>query len=115
VPSRTPAEREQLIVSLRELRPQDWWANTGYAEAKGEQTEVDTGPAAAEDDVIATYYHDVPPELAAEALRRAAEFMRRVARGRLGITADAFAGGHCVAPSRPVDLTDRFEAYLAEL
>jgi SAM-dependent methyltransferase len=35
----------------------DWWANTGY-------------PADADDDEIATYYHDVAPQLAAEAMRR---------------------------------------------
>jgi pimeloyl-ACP methyl ester carboxylesterase len=40
--------------------PRDWWANTGY--------ESDAGD---DDDVIATYYHDVPPELASEALKRA--------------------------------------------
>lgn len=129
--------------------PQDWWANTGYAGAKGEQTEDDTATADKEDDVIATYYHDVPPELAAEALRRErpqtgtpmrepwpletwpdvptrillcrddrlfpAEFLRRVARERLGITADEIAGGHCVALSRPDDLADRLDAYLDEL
>lgn len=40
--------------------PDDWWTNTGY------EPDAD----AAGDDEIATYYHDVPPELAAEALRR---------------------------------------------
>lgn len=129
--------------------PQDWWANTGYEEAKREQTEGDGSAADQEDDVIGTYYHDVPPELAAEALRRERphsgapmlrswpleawpdvptrillcrddrlfppEFMRRVARERLGITPDEIGGGHCVALSRPDELADRLEAYLAEL
>jgi pimeloyl-ACP methyl ester carboxylesterase len=36
--------------------PEDWWANTGYEREVREQ----------DDDVIATYYHDVPPELASE-------------------------------------------------
>jgi pimeloyl-ACP methyl ester carboxylesterase len=40
--------------------PQDWWANTGYRQEGGE----------AGDDLVATFYHDVPPELAAEALSR---------------------------------------------
>jgi pimeloyl-ACP methyl ester carboxylesterase len=40
--------------------PRDWWANTGYAK------ESRTG----DDDEIAIFYHDVPPELAAEALNR---------------------------------------------
>src|ERR687891_1124556 len=123
--------------------PQDWWANTRY-EAASDASATDE-----EEDVIATYYHDVPPELAAEALARerpqsgtpmrkpwpreawpdvptrillcrddrlfSPEFMRRVARERLGIVPDEIAGGHCVALSRPVELADRLEAYLAEL
>ena len=40
-----------------------------------------------------------------------AEFMRRLARDRLGITADEIDGSHCVALSRPVELADRLEAY----
>ncbi len=43
--------------------PMDWWANTGYAEAQREQ-------GGSDDDEIATYLHDVPPELAAEAIER---------------------------------------------
>jgi pimeloyl-ACP methyl ester carboxylesterase len=39
--------------------PEDWWSNTGY--------EREVRPP---DDVIAAYYHDVPPELASEALSR---------------------------------------------
>lgn len=44
--------------------PADWWANTHYAEAQRE-----TGETGGDD--LATYYHDVAPELAAEAMRRA--------------------------------------------
>ena len=44
-----------------------------------------------------------------------AEFQRRVARERLGITPDEIPGGHLVALSRPVELTDRLVAYVAEL
>jgi len=40
--------------------PADWWANTRHADARRELGEMDD---------IATYYHDVPPELAAEAVR----------------------------------------------
>jgi pimeloyl-ACP methyl ester carboxylesterase len=40
--------------------PDDWWANTGYGSEVAEP----------DDDVIATFYHDVPPELASEAMRR---------------------------------------------
>jgi pimeloyl-ACP methyl ester carboxylesterase len=40
----------------------EWWSNTGYESAtRGAQDE----------DEIAVFYHDAPPELAAEALRRA--------------------------------------------
>ena len=46
--------------------PDDWAANTGYERARREQDERD-GRAL---DEIALFYHDVPPGLAAEALRR---------------------------------------------
>jgi hypothetical protein len=48
--------------------PADWWANTGHAAA---QAAVAGGWDARDD--VATYYQDVPPELSAEALRRARE------------------------------------------
>jgi pimeloyl-ACP methyl ester carboxylesterase len=41
--------------------PDDWWSETGYLNE----------PSEWRGDDLATYYHDVPPELAAEALRRA--------------------------------------------
>ncbi|MER7757475.1 alpha/beta fold hydrolase [Kitasatospora sp. NPDC097643] len=44
-----------------------------------------------------------------------AEFQRRVARERLGITPQEIPGGHLAALSRPVVLTDRLEAYWAEV
>ena len=125
--------------------PDDWSANTGFAQARREQEERD-GPAP--DDDIALFFHDVPPDVAAEAMRRArhqsdtpgkrpwplpawpnvptrfllcrddrffpAEFLRRVVRDRLGFTPDEIDGGHCVALSRPRELADRLEAYLAD-
>jgi pimeloyl-ACP methyl ester carboxylesterase len=42
--------------------PMDWWANTGHAEAQRS--------SGGGGDDITTFYHDVPPELAAEAMRR---------------------------------------------
>jgi hypothetical protein len=42
-----------------------------------------------------------------------ADFMRRITKERLGITADEIDGGHCVALSRPLELADRFEGFLA--
>jgi pimeloyl-ACP methyl ester carboxylesterase len=40
--------------------PRDWWANTGYEQQS----------RGADDDEVAIFYHDVPSELAAEALKR---------------------------------------------
>lgn len=42
------------------------------------------------------------------------EFQRRVARERLGISADEMPGGHLVALSRPGELCDRLVAYAEE-
>ena len=42
-----------------------------------------------------------------------ADFLRRVARERLGITPDEIDGGHTPALSRPHELADRLEAYAA--
>jgi pimeloyl-ACP methyl ester carboxylesterase len=136
---RVPVELLVLVAGMIPApgeRPDDWWANAGYQSEGGE-----------DDDVIATYYHDVPPELAAEALRRERDqsatpgrqpwpleawpdvptrvllcrddrlfrpdFMRRVARERLGIVPDEIDGGHCVALSHPKELAERLEGYLA--
>jgi pimeloyl-ACP methyl ester carboxylesterase len=49
-------------------RPDNWPANTGFAEARREQDKRD---GRAPDDEIALFFHDVPPDLAAEAMRRA--------------------------------------------
>lgn len=43
-----------------------------------------------------------------------APFLRRIARERLGITPDEIDGGHTPALSRPKELADRLEAYLAQ-
>jgi pimeloyl-ACP methyl ester carboxylesterase len=55
--------------------PGDWWANTGYEQARDEQDERD---GRAPDDMIALFLHDVPPDLAAEALRRGRDQSARV-------------------------------------
>ena len=125
-------------------RPEDWTANTGL-EARREEDRRD---GRAPDDEIALFMQDVPPDLAAEALRRGrrqsdtpgkdpwplpawpdvptrfllcrddrvfpAEFMRRVARDRLGLTADEIDGSHCVALSRPAEVADRLESFRAQ-
>jgi len=54
-----------MIPSLGEA-PDDWWDHVGYAQA-AEQAVRDGGQPAG-DDPYATFYHDVPRALAAEAL-----------------------------------------------
>lgn len=50
--------------------PGDWWANTGHAAALREQAARDGRPPDTEPDLREMFFHDLPPELAAEALRR---------------------------------------------
>jgi hypothetical protein len=50
--------------------PGDWWGNTGYEQAKREQPARDGRATGEDEDVIATFLHDVPPDLTAEALKR---------------------------------------------
>jgi hypothetical protein len=42
------------------------------------------------------------------------DFMRRIVFKRLGITPDEIRGGHCLALSRPQELTDLLVGYTAE-
>ena len=68
---RLPADLLVLLAGMIPApgeRPDDWWANTGCSEARREQAERE-GPAPEDD--IGLFLHDVPPDLAAEALRRA--------------------------------------------
>jgi pimeloyl-ACP methyl ester carboxylesterase len=61
---RVPVELLVLIAGLVPSpgeAPRDWWANTGYEPVRGEWS----------GDTRATFYHDVSPTLAAEAMRRA--------------------------------------------
>jgi pimeloyl-ACP methyl ester carboxylesterase len=44
-----------------------------------------------------------------------ADFQRRVVRERLGITPDEIESGHLPTLSRPKELAERLDAYLAEL
>ncbi len=137
---RRPAE---LLVLVAGLVPspgeaaEDWWTNTGYDREERQHY----------DETMDLFYHDVPAELASEALSRGrtqsdtptrepwpleawpdvptrfllcrddrllpAGFLRRVVRERLGIIPDEIDSGHCVALSRPDELADRLQAYLA--
>jgi len=61
--ARVPADLLVLVAGMVPApgeRGQDWWQNTGYAPAPGDHG----------DDEIALYLHDVPPDLAAEALAK---------------------------------------------
>lgn len=67
---RVPVDRLVLVAAMIPLpgeAPGDWWSNTGWEEARHEQDERD---GRTPDDDIALFLHDVPPELAAEALKR---------------------------------------------
>ncbi|MDQ1455981.1 MAG: hypothetical protein QOH28_1601, partial [Actinomycetota bacterium] len=58
------------MVPLPGERPGDWWANTGWEQARREQAERDCRSTGGEFDVITDFFHDVPPEVTAEAMAR---------------------------------------------
>jgi pimeloyl-ACP methyl ester carboxylesterase len=64
--ARVPVELMVLVAGMIPLpgeKGEDWSANTGYDQAARDQDADDNSE-------IAVFYHDVPPELAAEALSR---------------------------------------------
>ncbi|GAA1958344.1 alpha/beta hydrolase [Catenulispora subtropica] len=127
--------------------PGEWWEATGYSEAKRHNDEL-VGIAGREDlDSEITFFHDVPADITAEALRRPvpqtdgpfksppmpehpnvpvrfllcrddrmfpAEFQRRLAKERLGITADEMGGGHLPALAHPEELVRQLEMFRVE-
>ncbi|MFF5111918.1 alpha/beta hydrolase [Streptosporangium sp. NPDC000509] len=67
---RIPVELLVLVSAMIPVPgepPGDWWGSTGWEQARREQDEQD---GRAPDDEIALFLHDVPPDLAAEALGR---------------------------------------------
>jgi pimeloyl-ACP methyl ester carboxylesterase len=50
--------------------PGDWWANTGAEQARRELEESQGRTAGGRFDVMATFFHDVPPDVVAEAVAR---------------------------------------------
>jgi pimeloyl-ACP methyl ester carboxylesterase len=50
--------------------PNDFWTNTAYQPTKFDQVEQPEGTSREDAETIATFMHDVPPDLAAEALKR---------------------------------------------
>ncbi|WP_433561546.1 alpha/beta hydrolase [Nocardia sp. CA-151230] len=64
---RIPVQRLVLLSAMIPRpgeAPGDWWANTGYEQARRQQDERD---GRRPDDQDAPFFHDVPPELAAQA------------------------------------------------
>lgn len=123
--------------------PSDWWSNTGYEQARRKQEARDGGtsdeiglfyhdlPAELAAEAFGRQrrqsgtpfeqpwalarWPDVPTTFLLCRHDRffPAEFMRRVARDRLGIVVDEIDGGHYVILSRPLELADRLESYAA--
>jgi pimeloyl-ACP methyl ester carboxylesterase len=148
--------RVEMIVLLAAMvpatgeSPGEWGENTGQRRAMAEHAARHGTPATLEsdEDIEAMFFHDVPPDITAEAMKGArdqsgtpmenpwplaswpevptkfllcrddrlfpAEFMRQVVQDRLGIIPDEIDGGHLVALSRPKELADRLEKYVAE-
>ena len=122
--------------------PNGWFKSSGYEDFMEDHEPKHEGD-------LELYYHDVSPELGAEAMGWAraaaggpadepwpldawpdvptrfllcrgdrlfhADFMRGLARDRLGIDADEIDGGHTPALSRPRELADRLEDFRAAL
>jgi pimeloyl-ACP methyl ester carboxylesterase len=58
------------MVPIPGESPGDWWANTGCEAAQRAQAERDGRPVDAAFDPIETFFHDVPPDVTAEAMAR---------------------------------------------
>ncbi|GAA2027191.1 alpha/beta fold hydrolase [Catenulispora yoronensis] len=141
----------KLLVYLAAMAPKagetpgEWWEATGYSEAKQENDArlgIGENP-----DTLVTFFHDVPEDLAGEALGRPvqqsdgpfhsppmpelpevptrfllcrddrmfpADFQRRMAKERLGITADEMIGGHLPALAHPEELVRHLERFRVE-
>ncbi len=72
VAARRPVDALVLVAGMVPRpgeSPNDWWSNTGYADAVRRQAARDGGLTGSDDPYV-TYYHDVPRALAQEALRR---------------------------------------------
>lgn len=65
-----------LLVMLNAMVPSpgesadEWWANTGHAKARAEQAVRDGRDLTADEDLMDAFFHDVPPEVVAEAWAR---------------------------------------------
>jgi pimeloyl-ACP methyl ester carboxylesterase len=73
---RVPVKLVILLAAMAPLPgelPGEWWVNTGHAQARLEQAERDGRPTDGDFDVIAEFFHDVPPDVVAEAMARGAK------------------------------------------
>ena len=60
------------MVPLPGEAPGEWWANTGWEEARREQAHRDGRTIDGDFDPMAEFFHDVPPHVTAEAFTRGA-------------------------------------------
>jgi pimeloyl-ACP methyl ester carboxylesterase len=114
-------------------RPGDWWTATGYRAADGLTEEQQFYNGVSPEIVAEAASHgrnqvsaegdepwplDAWPTVPTKVLLARddrffpADFVRRVAAERLGITPDEIDGGHTVPLSHPRELADRLTAYL---
>lgn len=70
VADRLPVQMLVLVAAMIPApgeAPAAWWENTGHPQAVAEQSQIDGGLTGNEDPLV-TFFHDVPPDLAAEAM-----------------------------------------------
>jgi pimeloyl-ACP methyl ester carboxylesterase len=70
---RVPVSRLILVAAMVPSPgepPGDWWANTGWEQARREQAARDGSANDESFDPMTTFFHDVPPDVVAEALAR---------------------------------------------
>jgi pimeloyl-ACP methyl ester carboxylesterase len=71
--TRVPASMLIMVAAMVPLpgeSPGDWWANTGWEQARREQAERDGRRLDVDFDVVGEFFHDVPPDVVAQALAR---------------------------------------------
>jgi pimeloyl-ACP methyl ester carboxylesterase len=70
---RLPVDLMVLVAAMAPAPgepPGDWWANTGWEQARRAQAERDGRSLGGDFDPVEEFFHDVPPAVAAEAFER---------------------------------------------
>jgi pimeloyl-ACP methyl ester carboxylesterase len=70
---RVPVDKMVLVAAMVPVPgecPGDWWANTGWEEARRAQDVRNSRPADGAFDPLETFFHDVPADVTAEAMAR---------------------------------------------